>query len=188
MATDLHTHVEPQTGGHARGWLLGIGLLALVLGGLGLYITFAFVVVGFPWYGLLLILAGIVQVAEVIAVHRAALGRMSHLLLGLLYVAAGLYAIFQPAGTGLALTLVLGTLLVASGAVRAVWVLAREGRRSRGLGLVLAIVSVVLGLSLLVQWPLSGLWVIGLFISADLVAYGLSWCWAAVAGGKAQRT
>jgi uncharacterized membrane protein HdeD (DUF308 family) len=159
-----------------------MGLLALVLGGIGLYVTVAFIIVGLAWYGLLLIVAGVVQAAEAMAVAAAADGwasRLLRLLLGLLYIVAGLYAVFQPTGTGLALTLVLGILLVASGAVRAGWMLAREGRRSRWLGLILAVVSAVLGLSLLAQWPLSGLWVIGLFISADLIAYGLSWCWAA---------
>ncbi|WP_262265744.1 HdeD family acid-resistance protein [Microvirga yunnanensis] len=187
MATDLHAHAATPTVSPVWGWLLGVGLLALVLGGIGLYITIAFIAVGLAWYGLLLIVAGIVQTAEAIAVAAAADGwtsRLLRLLLGLLYIAAGLYAIFQPTGTGLALTLVLGILLVASGAVRAAWMLAREGRRSRGLGLILAVGSALLGLSMLAQWPLSGLWVIGLFVSADLIAYGLSWCWTAYAGGR----
>jgi len=187
MATDLHAQAGTPPGGHARLWLLGVGLLALVLGGIGLYVTVAFTVVGLAWYGLLLIVAGVVQAAEAVALLATGDGWTSRplkLLLGLLYIAAGLFAVFQPTGTGLALTLVLGVLLVASGGVRAAWMLAREGRRSRGLGLVLAVVSAVLGLSMLAQWPLSGLWVIGLFVSADLIAYGLSWCWAAYTGGK----
>ena len=171
----------------SRGWLLGVGLLALGLGTVGLYMTFAFVVVDVAWYGGLLVLTGAVQATEAVALPAAAdarIPRTLRLALGLLYVAAGLYAVLQPAGAGLALTLVLGVLLMASGAVRAAWVLAREGRNSRGLGLALAVVSAVLGLSILAQWPLSGLWVLGLFVSADLVAYGLSWCWAAYAARR----
>jgi uncharacterized membrane protein HdeD (DUF308 family) len=170
-----------------RGWVLGVGLLALVLGAVGLYMTFAFVVVDVAWYGGLLVLVGAVQGTEAVALPTAADGRIPRTLrlaLGLLYVAAGLYAVLQPAGAGLTMTLVLGVLLIASGAVRAAWVLAREGRHSRGLGLALAVVSAVLGLSILAQWPLSGLWVLGLFVSADLVAYGLSWCWAAYAARR----
>jgi uncharacterized membrane protein HdeD (DUF308 family) len=55
------------------------------------------------------------------------------------------------------LRLVLGVLLVASGAVRAAWVIAREGLRSRGLGLPLAVASAALGIAILSQRPLSGL-------------------------------
>ena len=186
MARDMRAHAATPTTGPAQRWLLGVGLLALVLGSAGLYVTVAFLAIGLAWYGLLLIVAGIVQAAEAIAVPAAADGwisRLLRLLLGLLYIGAGLYAVFQPTGTGLALTLVLGALLVASGAVRAAWMLAREGRRSRGVGLILAFVSAGLGLSMLAQWPLSGLWVIGLFVSADLIVYGLSWCWAAYMGG-----
>jgi uncharacterized membrane protein HdeD (DUF308 family) len=185
MAMDLSTHLGLSPS--SRAWLFAVGVLALVLGAVGLYMTFGFIVVGVVWYGVLLIIAGAVQAIEAIAVPAAGDRRTSRslrLALGLLYMAAGLYVVIQPAGAGFALTLVLGILLIASGAVRAAWVLARQGKWSRGLGLVLAVVSALLGLALLGQWPLSGLWIIGLFVSADLVAYGLSWCWAAYADGR----
>jgi uncharacterized membrane protein HdeD (DUF308 family) len=180
MATVLQTGFGGSSVG--RGWLLAVGVLALVLGVVGLAMTLAFMVVDIVWYGGLLIIAGVVQATEAVAVPTGSEESRSRLLrmaLGLFYIAAGLYAVFQPAGAGWALTLVLGILLVVSGVFRAAWVLAREGRHSRGLGLVLAVVSAVLGLFILSQWPLSGLWAVGLFVSADLVANGLSWCWAA---------
>ncbi|WP_457089493.1 HdeD family acid-resistance protein [Microvirga sp. P5_D2] len=185
MATVLRTDLGVSA--ISRGWLLGVGALAVVLGVIGLFMTLTFVIVDVAWYGALLIVAGAIQAIEVIALPVTAGSRLSRalcLMLGLLYVAAGLYAVFQPAGAGVALTLVLGALLVASGAVRAAWMLAREGQHARGLGLVLAVVSAALGLLLLGQWPVSGLWVLGLFVSADLVAYGLSWCWAVYAAHR----
>lgn len=187
MATDLQAGSGISAGGHARGWLAIVGVLALALGAVGLYMTLAFMVVSLVWYGALLIVAGLVQSIEAVVAPTARRGRISRglrLALGLLYVAAGLYALFQPSGAGLALTLVLGILLVASGAVRAAWMLAQEGRRSRALGILLAAVSVALGVSLIGQWPLSGLWAIGLFVSVDLIAYGLSWAWAAYMTGR----
>jgi uncharacterized membrane protein HdeD (DUF308 family) len=33
----------------------------------------------------------------------------------------------------------------------------------------------VLGILILAQWPVSGLWVIGLFLGIELVAYGVAW-------------
>jgi uncharacterized membrane protein HdeD (DUF308 family) len=41
------------------------------------------------------------------------------------------------------------------------------------------IIASILGGLLLAQWPVSGLWVIGLFIGIDLVFYG--WAWIALA-------
>jgi len=186
MATALRTDVGLSSVN--RGWLFGVGVLAAVLGIIGLFMTLAFVVLDVAWYGGLLIVAGAVQATEAIALPVKAEGRLSRtlrLVLGLLYVAAGLYAVLQPAGAGAILSLVLGAFLVTSGAVRAAWTFAWEGRQSRGLGLALAVISIAFGLCLIGQWPMSGLWVLGLFVSADLVVYGLSWCWAAYTAYRA---
>jgi len=37
------------------------------------------------------------------------------------------------------------------------------------------IITFVLGLLVLAQWPASGLWVIGLFVGIDLIFYGCAW-------------
>jgi uncharacterized membrane protein HdeD (DUF308 family) len=37
------------------------------------------------------------------------------------------------------------------------------------------IITLVVGLLVLAQWPASGLWVIGLFIGIDLIFYGAAW-------------
>ena len=37
------------------------------------------------------------------------------------------------------------------------------------------IITFVLGMLVLAQWPASGLWVIGLFIGIDLIFYGAAW-------------
>jgi uncharacterized membrane protein HdeD (DUF308 family) len=33
----------------------------------------------------------------------------------------------------------------------------------------------LLGILVLAQWPVSGLWVIGLFVGIELVFYGVAW-------------
>ncbi len=40
-------------------------------------------------------------------------------------------------------------------------------------------ISTILGILLLTQWPVSGLYAIGLFVGIDLIFYG--WAWAALA-------
>lgn len=37
------------------------------------------------------------------------------------------------------------------------------------------IITFILGVLVLAQWPVSGLWVIGLFIGIDLIFYGGAW-------------
>jgi len=38
-----------------------------------------------------------------------------------------------------------------------------------------AIITFVLGVLLVSQWPISGLWAIGLFLGIDLIFYGCVW-------------
>ena len=37
------------------------------------------------------------------------------------------------------------------------------------------LITLVLGILVLAQWPLSGLWVIGLFVGIELIFYGIAW-------------
>jgi uncharacterized membrane protein HdeD (DUF308 family) len=37
------------------------------------------------------------------------------------------------------------------------------------------VVSIVLGVLVLAQWPISGLWAIGLFVGIDLLFHGITW-------------
>jgi uncharacterized membrane protein HdeD (DUF308 family) len=37
------------------------------------------------------------------------------------------------------------------------------------------IITLGLGVLVLAQWPVSGLWVIGLFVGIDLIFYGAAW-------------
>jgi uncharacterized membrane protein HdeD (DUF308 family) len=41
------------------------------------------------------------------------------------------------------------------------------------------VITVALGVLVLAQWPVSGLWAIGVFVGIDLVFYG--WAWVALA-------
>jgi uncharacterized membrane protein HdeD (DUF308 family) len=37
------------------------------------------------------------------------------------------------------------------------------------------LITLVLGMLVLAEWPASGLWAIGLFIGIDLIFYGCTW-------------
>ena len=41
------------------------------------------------------------------------------------------------------------------------------------------VITLVLGILVLAQWPVSGLWAIGLLVGIDLTFYG--WAWVALA-------
>lgn len=171
--------------GRARGWFIAVGSLLLVLGIVGLFMVVTLTIASTLWYGILLIAAGIAECIKALAkpaeteIWRSRAGR---LLAGLLYLVGGLWAVFRPLEASLALTLVLGLTLIASGVARAIWAVVHETQMSRATVILFAVLSMLLGTAIIAQWPYSGLWAIGLFVSCDLIAAGLSWAWIGLFG------
>jgi uncharacterized membrane protein HdeD (DUF308 family) len=156
---------------------MAVGAICLVLGLIGLAYTLTLTVASVVFYGGLLIAGGLAQLCEPLfaGARTGWRARIVRIIIGLIYVAAGLVAIAQPVRAALALALLLGFMLVASGVARGVAALYQGGSRS---GLVLAAsISLALGAALIAGWPVSGLWAIGLFVSCDLIAYGLALLW-----------
>lgn len=171
--------------GRARGWFLAVGILLLVLGIVGLFMVVSLTIASTLWYGVLLSAAGIAEIVEALARSTEAeawRSRAVRFLAGLLYLVGGLWMIFRPLEASLALTLVLGVTLIASGAARAIWAMAHETQMSRATVVLFALLSMLLGAAIIAQWPYSGLWTIGLFVSCDLIAAGLSWAWIGLFG------
>jgi len=171
--------------GRGRWWFIGVGTLLLILGIAGLFMVMTLTIASTLGYGALLLAAGIAEIVEALAKPRAteAWGsRAVRFLAGLLYLLGGLYAVFRPLEASLALTLVLGAILIASGVARAIWGIAHGMQASRAAVILFALLSVLLGAAIIAQWPYSGLWAIGLFVSGDLLAAGLSWLWVGLFG------
>ena len=49
------------------------------------------------------------------------------------------------------------------------------------------IISIALGAMIIAKWPVSGLWVIGLFIAIELIFHGWSYVFVALAARKAAK-
>lgn len=162
------------------GWLLALGILSIALGTIGLWMTFALTLAGVLLFGVLLLLGGIFQVVDAFKC-RGWKGTALHVLIGLIYVAAGAIAVWDPLGAAVALTLLLGAAFIAVGVLRLV--MAIQHRRARGWGWALAagIISLLLGLLIIIGWPVSGLWVIGVFIALELIVNGWTYLFIALA-------
>lgn len=81
----------------------------------------------------------------------------------------------NPIQAELILTLIIAGILVLVGLTRVVMALGMRQSGSWFLPFVSGLISVVLGVMILVQWPVSGLWVIGLFVSVELIVNGWSY-------------
>jgi uncharacterized membrane protein HdeD (DUF308 family) len=151
-------------------WFLGLGLFLIVLGalaaGAAVYTTFLTVF----FLGLLLAVGGITQLIYSFWTKDWS-GFFYSLLSGLLYLIIGALFIFKPAQAAAALTLLIGALFAVSGLFK---IIASIAVRMEHWGWVLfsGIISLILGVMILAEWPLSGLWIIGLFVGIDLMIYG----------------
>ncbi len=109
-------------------------------------------------------------------------GFIWQIILGLLYVVAGIYLVTSPVSGALALTWIIAIVLLASGVVRLV--VGFQHWSSGGWLLVLSgVFGIVAGLIILTGWPTSGLWVIGFLLGIDLIFSGVGWLVHAVTGG-----
>ncbi len=169
------------------GWLLALGISSIVLGTLGFYMTFALTLTSVLFFGVLLLVGGTFQIAQAFTCKgwKAVLW---HVLIGLLYVAAGIDIIYNPVRASEILTLILAGILIAVGVSRIIMAIQIRGAVDGWYwSLLSGLVSILLGGMIIAQWPVSGLWVIGLFVAIELLFNGWSTIFVALAARKAAR-
>jgi len=115
-------------------------------------------------------------VFQIVYAFRAQSGGRTilELLLGLLYIVAGVFILMHPKGGLLALTLVIACFLLVYGVFALV--LAFQMKPLSGWGWVLfdAIVTILLGILIWVHWPANSEWVVGTLIGISFIVSGVS--------------
>jgi uncharacterized membrane protein HdeD (DUF308 family) len=161
-------------------WFLVLGIAMVVLGTFAIgYACLAEITVAATWlFGFLMIAGGIAEIINAFHAGRWS-GTLVHLLLGVLYAVVGLMIVDQPETAAVQLTLIIALFLIVSGIFRMVFAISE---RFTGWGWVLLNggVTLLLGMMIYKQWPLSSLWVIGLFIGIDLIFNGWAWIMLAI--------
>jgi uncharacterized membrane protein HdeD (DUF308 family) len=154
-------------------WFLALGILLVALGagviGSSYYATiFSVVVLGF-----FLATAGVIQIAQAFLAKKWS-GLFLSLGLGLIYLFAGATCITKPASAAIGITLWISAFFFIIGTFR---MLTSLLLRFENWGWVFfnGLVTFLLGAMIYSDWPLSGLWVIGLFVGIDLILSGWSW-------------
>ena len=124
--------------------------------------------------GIMMVIAGAVEVVNAFQIKTW--GKfLFWVALGVLYIIAGFVAFENPLLTAAVLTLLLGAALVASGIVRIILAFSMQ-QGTPWIWVVLSgIVTLLVGLIILVHWPVSSLFVLGIFLGVDLVFAGASW-------------
>lgn len=156
------------------GWIVALGVVYVIAGVIALgSVMFATVVTVFV-VGVMMLIAGVAEVINAFQIKTW--GKfLFWLLLGALYIVAGFLTFENPLFAAAVLTLLLGFSLIASGIMRIVLGFSmRHGTPWLWVALS-GVVTLLLGLIIVVHWPVSGLYVLGLLLGIDLVVAGISW-------------
>jgi uncharacterized membrane protein HdeD (DUF308 family) len=165
-------------------WLLGLGILFIILGFIGLGMTFAVTVVSVLFFGVLLLIGAGAQFVEAVKC-KGWKSLLFHVLIAFLYLIAGIGAITDPLGVSAMLTLMIAGALILIGLFRIIMAFQMREFGSWLWPLLGGIISVVLGGLIVAHWPVSGLWIIGLFVSIELIVNGWSYVFVALAARNA---
>ena len=164
-------------------WFLLLGGALVVLGAVAVVRSMTATLVSMMFFGWLLIFAAAIEIVQAVIVGHWA-GFFGHALSAILYGVLGLIFVTRPIITAEVLTLMMALFFLVGGLFQIVgsaWM----SVGGWGWQVLDGLITVVLGLMILAQWPISGLWVIGLFIGIQLIFYGIAWmgiAWA-VRGG-----
>jgi len=156
------------------GWILALGFIYMLAGFIALGSVVLATVATVFVVGVMMLVAGAAQVVN--AFQLKSWGKfLVWLLLGALYIAAGFFTFENPLLAAALLTILLGVSLAFSGAMRIF--LAFSMRREAPwiwVG-VSGVITLLLGVIILAHWPVSGLYVLGVFLGIDLIVAGAGW-------------
>lgn len=160
-------------------WLFMLGILFIILGSIGLGMSIGLTFVSMLFLGLLLLLAGLSQ-----GIHAFTSSHWKetawHIIIALLYLTGGGLIIYDPFLASTIITALLASVLILMGIIRLLIAFSFQHEKGWGWFLLSGLSALILGILILIQWPWSGLWVIGLFIAIELIISGWTYLFLAL--------
>ncbi|KTD79336.1 HdeD family acid-resistance protein [Legionella waltersii] len=161
------------------GWILGFGILFLFLGCAGLGMVVSITLVSMYFFAALLFLGGLSHVIDVFK-YKEWKGMVWQALIAILYIAASGVIFYDPFLASTLITAFLAAILIVIGLARIIMAIALKEARGWGWLLLAGVTAIILGVLIMAQWPISGLWVIGLFIAIELIVTGWTYIFIAL--------
>lgn len=167
--------------GSGRAWFIALGVGLVALGLIALFNVIDASLITTIIIGWLLIIAGIANVIGAFMTNVGVGWRLVQALLGILYVVVGFNLIADPLEGAIAVTIVIGAMLIADGIFRIVAVFMDRPGNTVWM-VVLAIINILFGVWVWTNIPVSGV-VIGVFVGVQLLVAGMAWIFAGFMGG-----
>lgn len=182
--------LDPEVrAGLQRTWktLMAVGALAIVIGCIAILVPAVASVGTAIFIGWILVIAGAFLVAGAFAAQTVG-SVVLRLLWALLTVIVGLWLIIEPHNGTLTLTLVLGIYFLFMGITRIGVAFAARGRQGAGLVGLSGFAGLLIGILVLVEFPSSADWAIGLLVGIDLIFAGWTLVSVALVGKELARS
>ena len=156
------------------GWIVALGIVFMIAGVVALGSVVAATESAVLIVGIMMIMGGAAELFAAFSVKSW--GKFAFwLLLGALYVAAGIIAILNPFAAATILTLMLGAALAVGGLLRIFLAFQMKHGSSWGWVALSGVVTLLLGAMIIAQWPASSFFVLGIFLGIDLIFIGSGW-------------
>jgi len=153
------------------GWFVAVGILFVLLGIAGLVFVGIATLVSVLFVGWAFVIAGLAEIANTIF-RKGWSGFWLDLIVGIVTLMAGLFIVIQPLVGAKVLTIFIGVMFLIGGIFRLAAGIAMKNPYS-GWFIVHGIVSLILAMLILAEWPYSSMWVIGTLVSIELLFDGL---------------
>ena len=155
------------------GWFVAFGVLLVILGFAALYNAIDATLVTTVIVGWALVIGGVVEIVGAFMSGSSLGGRILNIALGVLYILVGFDIIANPLEGVVALTVVVGLLLIIDGVIR-LWAAFTRDLPNRWLIIIFGVINILFGLWVLTNIPVSGL-VIGVYVGVMLLMAGFTW-------------
>jgi uncharacterized membrane protein HdeD (DUF308 family) len=156
------------------GWIIAFGVIALLAGMIALGSDVMATASAVYIIGFMMLLTGFAEIVAAFGVRTW--GKfLFWLLLGALYIFAGIVCLQNPFEAATLLTLMLGIALIVGGLIRVF--LATQMRHGAPWGWVAfsGVLSFLVGLVIVAHWPVSSFYVLGIFLGVDLIFINATW-------------
>src|SRR5262245_38341417 len=177
---DMASSVEAVAGRarSSRGWSILAGVLLVFVGIEALAAPYLAALVAALWIGWGLVFGG---VAEMVSAYSSGENRLWKVLLGLLYLFAGIYILRHPGSGLLALALVLAWLFLVKGVISIFGALQLRPLPGWGWWLVDGVITLLLAFLIFSGWPQDSVRIIALLVGISLIISGanrLAWAFS----------
>lgn len=155
-------------------WFVALGVIVFAAGMIAAANYLVATVISVLFIGAMMIAGGMIEIIHAFGVKTWG-SFFLWLLTGILYMVAGILTFYDPLLASAIITLMIAASLVAAGVVRLYVGLTQ--RHSTGWGWVVAsgVVTLIVGILIMLRWPVNSLWLLGIFLAVDLMFQGLSY-------------